>query len=105
VGLVGLGRVDGEKLEHRVVLWEVDVAPQTRGLGIARASLKECLARAALVPGLEQIHLGVVTTNTAACALYKSFGFKTYGEDPAVLKIGDKRYDENLMVRFLDEPG
>jgi len=41
----------------------------------------------------DQIHLAVVTSNYSALGLYKSLGFE----------IGEMRYDEYLMVRFLRE--
>ena len=63
--------------------------------------MDELLRLAALQPGLEQVHLCVVTTNEAALKLYRSCGFVIYGQDPAALKIGDTRHDEFLMVRRL----
>jgi|GEM_PF-3325863 len=51
----------------------------------------------------DQIHLAVVTSNYSALGLYKSLGFEIYGEDPNALKVGEMRYDEYLMVRFLRE--
>gem|GEM_PF-6583094 len=49
-------------------------------------------------PSPEQLHLNVVTTNTAAARLYEAVGFSVYGTDPRVLKIDQNYFDEYLMV-------
>lgn len=100
-GVVGLARQDGEKMEHRAVIWGMYVAPFARGMGVGRSLMNECLTRAGKVSGLDQIHLSVVTSNEAAVRLYKTLGFQTYGTDPGVLKVGTTLYDEYMMVRTL----
>lgn len=101
VGVVGLAREEGEKSEHRGLIWGMYVTPNARGLGLARNLMIECLSRANAIPELEQLHLSVVTSNHSAIALYQSLGFETYGTDPAVLKIGNQRFDEYLMVKVI----
>lgn len=101
IGTVGLAVNDAEKSRHRAALWGMYVVPEARGQGIALALIDELWARAERIRGLEQVHLAVVTTNQAACRLYKSMGFVTYGTDPKVLKIGDQAFDEYLMVKQL----
>jgi ribosomal protein S18 acetylase RimI-like enzyme len=51
-------------------------------------------------PGLEQVALGVSTTNVAAKRLYESLGFEIYGRENRALKIGDEYVDEELMVLY-----
>ena len=80
------------------------VAPEARGRALGRALMVEALARAAVLPGIEQVHLGVVTTNTAARALYLSLGFTIYGTERHALKLGDRYVDEELMALALDVP-
>lgn len=99
VGMVGLVRERGQKRAHRASIWGMYVAPEARGRGIGRSLMAEALARAAPLPGLEQVHLAVVATNAAAVTLYRSLGFTVYGRDPRALKLGDRYVDEELMVR------
>ncbi len=100
-GVVGLAREDGEKMEHRALIWGMYVDPSVRGMGVGKSLMNECLAKAGQISGLEQVHLGVVTSNEAAVELYKSLGFESYGTDPGVLKVGGKLFDEYLMVKML----
>ncbi len=104
VGMVGFVREQGGKKTHKAFIWGMYVAPEARGQGIGRSLMAEALTRAVLLPGLEQVHIGVVTTNTAAVALYRSLGFTTYGTESRALKIGDRYVDEELMVRFTESP-
>ena len=60
--------------------------------------MRELLARAARVPGLEQVHLDVVTRNEPARGLYASLGFETYGVEPNALVVDGERLDEAHMV-------
>ena len=45
-----------------------------------------------------QLHLTVVTSNTAAVKLYEKNGFRIYGTEPRSLKISDVFYDEHMMI-------
>ncbi len=98
VGMVGFFRQAGLKRRHQAMIWGMYVAPEARGQGLGRALLAEALTRAAAVPGIEQVHLGVVTRNTAARALYLSLGFTIYGTERHALKLGDRYVDEELMA-------
>jgi ribosomal protein S18 acetylase RimI-like enzyme len=104
VGTVGLIRQSGLKRRHQGMIWAMYVAPESRGRGLGRALMTEALARAAVLPGIEQIHLGVVTTNRAARALYLSLGFTIYGTERHALKLGDRYVDEELMALMLLPP-
>jgi ribosomal protein S18 acetylase RimI-like enzyme len=101
LGVVGLARQEGEKMEHRATIWGMYVAPSARGLGVGRDLMGACLMRARQIPKLRQVHLCVVTSNQPAINLYRSFGFSSYGTDPAALKIGEQLFDEELMVTVL----
>jgi ribosomal protein S18 acetylase RimI-like enzyme len=98
VGTVGFVRQSGLKRRHQGMIWAMYVAPEARGRGLGRALMAEALARAAALPGIEQVHLGVVTTNSAARSLYLSLGFTIYGTERHALKLGDRYVDEELMV-------
>ena len=103
LGTVTLTQESGAKDQHKGVITAMYVTPEARGRGLGRALLLAAIERARATPGVEQAHLGVVTTNTAARALYASVGFEAYGTEPHALKLGDGDYlDEELMVLWLN---
>ena len=98
IGVVTVLRGTGAKARHRATVVGMYVAPEARGRGVGRALLEEARDRAARVEGVEQLHLAVVTTNAAARRLYRALGFVPYGVEPRALKLGDRSWDEELMV-------
>jgi hypothetical protein len=50
---------------------------------------------------VEQIHLQVVTTNSAAYNFYRHVGFVTCGVEPRALRHAGRDYDEAMMVLLL----
>ncbi len=103
VGMIGFGRKTSSKARHQGIIWGMYTAPEVRGAGIGRALLSRALELVRTVPGVEQIHLSVVTSNVAARRLYLTMGFELYGLERHALKLPDGTYlDEELMVRWLD---
>jgi len=49
-------------------------------------------------PLLEQILLGVASSNLAAIRTYQRFNFEIYGTEPHALKVGSEYVDEHLMI-------
>ena len=103
VGTAGFFRSHSEKERHKGHLWGVYVTPTMRGRGVAHALLHSVLDHASGAGGVEQIHLGVATTQTAAIRLYESLGFQRYGHERRALKIGDCYFDHHHVVLFLRE--
>ncbi len=101
VGSAGLQREQGAKDRHKADIFSVYVAPELRERGVARALLTEVIARARAAPGLEQLQLAVTTHNTPARNLYAALGFETYGVERHALKLGERYFDEELMVLWL----
>lgn len=102
VGLVAFVRAAGTKNQHNADIYAMYVAPEVRGQGYGRALIAETLRRARALGGIEKVALAVVTTNSAARALYQSLGFTTYGVRPQALKLPDGRYlDEDYMILSL----
>lgn len=99
VGLVGCRRPEpGAKRRHIAMIWGMYVVPEVRGRGVGRRLLQEAVERARQWRDLDHVWLSVVTTQTAARALYASCGFEVFGRHPRALKVGDRFYDEELMV-------
>ncbi len=86
------------KGQHKASVWGMYVAPKMRGQGIGKLLMQDLLQRSAAISGLEQVHLGVVTTNIAARSLYIALGFRVYGVEPHALKQDERYLDEELMV-------
>lgn len=97
VGILGFFRRPGIKVRHKGTIWGVYVAPEGRGKGVAKALMKEAIAHAFSLPGMEEILLSVSALNENARGLYVSLGFKPYGFEKNALKLGDKYLDEELM--------
>lgn len=98
VGMVGFHREEGIKNRHNGRIISMYVVPEVRGHGVGKALLQEAIARAKHIPGVEQLHLAVVTTNPAARRLYLSLGFEVYGLVAQSMKSGNQYWDEELMV-------
>ena len=98
VGVAGCHRADGAKRRHVAVIWGVYVAPEWRRTGVARRLFLATVAHARTWPGLDALWLDVTTVNAAARALYASCGFESAGLRPRALKVGDRLYDEELMI-------
>ena len=99
VGIVGFYRENwGTKGQHKGYIISMYVAPEQRGRGTGKALVAEAIAQARTVPGIEQLLLAVVTTNTVARQLYLSLGFEVYGLEPRALKQDEQYCDEALMV-------
>lgn len=97
-GMVGFARETSLKRQHKGMIWGVYVAPELRGRGVGRRLLEEIIERARGLPGLESIVLAANAGDAAATSLYKSLGFRTFGNEPKALKIDDHYVDDEHMV-------
>ncbi len=97
IGMMGVIRAGAEKIHHIAGVIAVFVAPEYRGQQIGGRLLDAAIAYARTMEGLEQLRLGVVTTNQTAINLYRSRGFEIYGTEINALKAGDTYWDEHLM--------
>lgn len=101
VGMVGLRREDHAKERHKATLWGMYVTPAARGRGVARALVQELLERAAAMPGVRQVNLGVAADNEPARRLYEAFGFEAFGLERSALVVDGEDVDELYMVRVV----
>ena len=102
VGMSTFHRATERKSRHTGHIYGMYVAPEARGRGLGGALLDALLARARTLDGLEQIYLGVATTQAAACALYRSRGFEPFALVRRELKVGDTYVDTEGMVLWLN---
>jgi ribosomal protein S18 acetylase RimI-like enzyme len=100
VGMTGIRRFDGVKMQHSAMIWGVYVRPEWRGVGIIDALLETCLDWAAS-RDVRLVKLSVVATNAPAIRSYVRAGFSVYGLEPDVILAEGTYYDELLMVRHL----
>lgn len=101
VGMAGLRQLALVQVAHKAMLWGVFVHPDQRGGGLARQLLSALFSHAR-ERGIDQITLSVNAENPRAAGLYRSMGFEVYGREPRAMRIGERFYDEDLMVLRLD---
>lgn len=97
IGVAGFYVSRYKKSKHRGHIFSVYVRESDRGKGVGDRLIKDILARAEA--RVEQVHLAVGSTATAAIRTYERNGFEIYGTDPGVIRVGDATYDHYLMVR------
>ena len=97
IGVAGFYVSTDKRYQHRGHIYTVYVRDNSRGRGVGDRLIKELLAHAEAC--VEQVHLAVLLTATAAVRTYKRNGFEIYGTDPRAVRIGDATYDKYLMVR------
>jgi ribosomal protein S18 acetylase RimI-like enzyme len=100
VGVAGFRREEGEKTEHKALLWGMYVRPHARKSGAARRLVDAIVAHA--VERVEVLQLAVVSDNVAAIHLYTAAGFVEYGREVKALKQDGRYFDEILMALFFE---
>jgi RimJ/RimL family protein N-acetyltransferase len=102
LGVAGFRVHAAAKLRHKGILWGMYVRPQARGTGLAMSLVQRIIEQAK--PLVEELCLGVATSNRAAHRLYSAAGFEPYGLERRALKLGEEYYDELLMALVLPHP-
>lgn len=97
--LVGLlwAKVDAQDA-GRVNLFQVWVAPERRGRGVAAALLDEALDWAK-ARGTGVVHLGVNSANAGALRVYERAGFRPIGE-PYPMREGASHLEQEMRMRL-----
>ena len=101
VGIVGVGRERYRKAAHKAQVWGTYVQAEARGLGIGRKLMEQVVTYARTMPGVTHVHLCVSETAPDAANLYRSLGFRTWGEDSAGISIDGVVKAEEYMVLVL----
>ena len=105
IGVIRLAREENKTERHKASIYGLYVAPSERRRGIARKLLERAIATAMKLKGVRRIRIAVVTSNTAAIALYKEAGFGEYGREEESLLISGKFYSEFLLDKKLRNGG
>ncbi|HDR7794439.1 TPA: GNAT family N-acetyltransferase [Bacillus luti] len=100
VGVVTLLTEEKEVCKHKGHIVAMYVDAEHRRNSLARDLIRKAIERAREMK-LEQLNLGVVSTNEAAKRLYESIGFKTYGIEKRAFKKNGVYSDDEYMVLFL----
>lgn len=101
VGMVGLQGRYRPKERHNATVVGMFVAPEAGGRGLGLTLMRDLLARAQALPGLEQLDLTVTEGNTTAQRLYERCGFKVFGVLPRAIQVGGRYYAKVHMVLAL----
>jgi len=104
LGIVGYYVITPEKhgkRAHSAKIWGFYIRHEYRGRGFAKKLFSKLLDEAE--GNIEKVLLKVNARSRGAIKLYQSLGFSKYGFEARSLKIGDKYYDDVLMVKFLDD--
>jgi ribosomal protein S18 acetylase RimI-like enzyme len=96
-GLLVFSRPTRPKLAHTGDLGAMYVREEARGTGLADALMNAVIDHAATV--VEQIQLTVNAENARAIQFYERHGFRPIGRIPRSLHIGERYYDDLLMLR------
>ncbi len=96
-GMVVFSQPTRPKLAHTGNIGAMYVQDAARGTGLAAALLEAVLDHAASV--VEQVQLTVNAENARAVKFYERHGFRPIGRIPRSLHVGERYYDDLLMLR------
>lgn len=102
IGMLGLAREQMQKLAHKAFVWGMYVVPSARRCGVGRQLIGRGLSRAASMPGVRQVNLGVNAANFEAIALYEAVGFTSFGVERGFMLLDGELHDEIHMVRNIE---
>ena len=97
-GIVVFVKPNRRKTGHTADLGAMYVRASARGTGLADALVGAVIDQS-LESGAEQIKLTVNAENQRAIKLYERHGFRTIGRYPNSLRVGDRTYEELIMLR------
>lgn len=104
IGFVKFKRDRRTKARHRASLLSLYVEPKQRGKGIAKQLVQELVDIAGSVPGLEQVQLSSIISETSPIAFYEALGFEILG---GIIKkdliINGRYVDAVYMVKHLNQ--
>lgn len=103
IGICGFARDESFKSNHKGLVIQMYVRQKYSGRGVGRQLLQTVIQRAFTIPGVEQLILGVITTNTSAIKLYEKVGFTAFGIHHNYFKDGDNYQHQQFMILYKNE--
>lgn len=100
MGICGFFQEQQNKTRHIGSIIQMYVQASYAGRGIGLALLQATMEEAFKNPEIEQLMLGVITTNKSANRIYEKAGFKEYGIYKKQFKAGTDYADQRLMVLY-----
>jgi ribosomal protein S18 acetylase RimI-like enzyme len=101
VGAISCERDLRVKVRHIAHIVGMMVRDKSRGRGVGRTLLDECIAQARRVEELRMITLSVTGGNAHAIRLYDRAGFVRYGTLPSAIVVDGRPHAKELMVLTL----
>ena len=98
--IAGFRRSEGIKKRHKGEMFGVYVSRETRGRGLGEVIVRHVISKAKTE--VRQLLVTVVSANLAAKRLYAKLGFEIYGQEPRAHKVGDRYFDQTLMVLIFE---
>lgn len=99
VGMAGVSRHVGERVQHKTSIWGVFLRPEVRGQGVGRQLVDLLINFAFETWKVRQVTLRVTTEQLPARNLYSSLGFRTVGTEPESLFVDGRFFDEDVLVK------
>lgn len=103
IGISGFNTYEKNKISHIGIIIQVYVAPKYQGKKIGYNLVKSTLTEAFKINGIEQVEIGVISSNKNADKIYKKLGFETFGVQRRYLKIDNHYYDHKMMMIFKNQ--
>ncbi len=103
VGISGFKRHEKHKTNHSGIIIQVYVNKEYQGMKIGSKIIKSTIDEAFKLTGIEQIEIGVISTNINAERVYRNLGFETFCLHKKFLKIDGQYYDHLMMILFKNQ--
>ncbi|MGE0754698.1 MAG: N-acetyltransferase family protein [Alphaproteobacteria bacterium] len=97
VGITGLFRYKGRKLQHKGHVWGVYVVPGARGQKLSSRML-ELLLASAKQAGIERVLLSANEKSLHTQDIYMRLGFEPYGVERNLMKRPDGSYISDVLM-------
>lgn len=103
ISICGFFRELKRKNRHIGLIIQMYVKSEYSSKGIGFNLLRTMAEEAFKLDGIEQLILGVVTTNISANKIYEKLGFQEYGIHKKHFKEGSDYFDQRFMVLYKDD--
>jgi len=103
IGICGFFREEKKKCNHFGTIIQMYVRKAYGGKGVGLNLLRAVIEEAFKIPEVEQVILGVVTTNISANKIYEEAGFKEYGLHRKYFKEGEQYFDQRFMILYRED--